>query len=99
MGLILDNVIANLSNFIVKKYSWPHLEGRNLANQKLYVSRPVDILLDEDFFSLILLEQSILCPKVTSSVLNFKFEWLVTRVIFSNPAQDSLLLCYSSTDL
>lgn len=100
-ALIVNNVTANLPNFVVRKSSWPHLEGLNLADPKFYVSRPVEILLGADLFPLIVLGQSILGPKGTPCALNSRLGWLLTGVIFSKPAQDSntIVSCHATVQL
>lgn len=53
--IIMNNLINNLPNQSFSKPSWPHIEHIKLADPEFYISRPVDLLLGADIYSLIMM--------------------------------------------
>ncbi|XP_026325377.1 uncharacterized protein LOC113234292 [Hyposmocoma kahamanoa] len=52
---IMRNLINNLPNQTFEKPSWSHIQNITLADPEFYNSRPVDLLLGADIYSLIVL--------------------------------------------
>lgn len=53
--IIMKNLINNLPNKSFQKPSWKHIQNISLADPEFNVSRPVDLLLGADIYSLIML--------------------------------------------
>lgn len=54
--MIMNNLIKNLPQKTFSKPAWSHISDINLADPEFYVSRPVDILLGAEIYSLIMMD-------------------------------------------
>lgn len=53
-AIIMKNLINNLPNHTFSKPTWTHIEHITLADPEFHISRPVDLLLGADIYSLII---------------------------------------------
>ncbi|XP_045457859.1 uncharacterized protein LOC123668109 [Melitaea cinxia] len=53
--IIMNSLISNLPNQSFPKPTWPHIEHIQLSDPEFYISKPVDLLLGADIYSLIMM--------------------------------------------
>nr|XP_049702276.1 uncharacterized protein LOC126055742 [Helicoverpa armigera] len=76
--IIMNSLIGNLPNKTFKKPNWNIIENISLADPDFYISRPIDILLGADVYSLILLSGMIKGDESTQPVVQqTKLGWLL----------------------
>ncbi|GFT94500.1 DUF1758 domain-containing protein [Trichonephila clavipes] len=99
-ALVAKELTCNLSNFIVSKFDWPHINGLQLADPSFYISRPVDMILGPDIFFDLIQYGKIYGTQNQPSALN---SWLlsgkVSTAYQSEKKAMSLINCHALLDL
>ncbi|XP_064076363.1 uncharacterized protein LOC135194642 [Vanessa tameamea] len=54
-AIIMNTLISNLPNLSFPKPTWSHIEHIQLADPEFYISKPIDLLLGADIYSLIMM--------------------------------------------
>ncbi|CAH0732094.1 unnamed protein product, partial [Brenthis ino] len=75
---IMKSLIKNLPNYTFSKPSWHLLENITLADPEFYVSRPIDLLLGADIYSLILLKGIRKADNHIPIAQNTRLGWILT---------------------
>ncbi|GFX99455.1 DUF1758 domain-containing protein [Trichonephila clavipes] len=102
-ALVVKELTCNLPNFIVSKFDWPHINGLQLADPSLYISRPVDMILGANMFFDLIQYGKISGTQNQPSVLNSKLGWLLSGKISTACQSEkkvmSLINCHALLDL